>query len=248
MNTSMGFEKCLNFISSQSQPPGTLPLYAQQHRAVTLSRQSGCGAHVLAEKLAAYLQWHAPKEAPKWTVFDRDLMEKVLADHHLPEGLAKLMPEDRVSEMEDILCEVFHMRPDAWTLIRQTSETVLKLAELGNVILLGRGANVITAKVPGVLHVRLVASLETRIQHMCHFEELTRAKAVERIHREDLGRARYLQKYFQRDIDDASLYHLVLNLDLISHDVAAWLIGDMVLHGMTVAEKELAGPPAKVCV
>jgi cytidylate kinase len=246
MNTSVGFEKCLNFINTQTQSPGAPPLPAQVVRSVTLSRQSGCGAHVLAQKLAAYLQAHAPAGAPGWTIFDRDLMEKVLADHHLPEKIARFMPEDRISKIEDIMYDVFDMRPDSWTLVQHTSETVLKLAELGNVILLGRGANVIAAKVPGSLHVRIVASLETRLEHMCHFEGLSRAKALERIQREDLGRARYLRKYFNKNIDDAALYHLVINLDMISHDVAAWLIGTLLLHGVGVPAGELA--ESKVCV
>ena len=249
MNTSIGFEKCLNFINTQTQPPGALPLPVRAGGTVTISRQSGCGAHVLAERLAAYLAAHSPAGTPRWTIFDRDLMEKVLADHHLPEKMARFMPEDRVSKMEDILYDVFDMRPDSWTLIQHTSETILRLAELGNVILLGRGANIIAAQVPGSLHVRIVASLETRLRHMCHFEGLPRAKALERIQREDLGRARYLRKYFNRDVNDAALYHLVINLDMIPRDEAARLIGDLLLHGVGVPAPEVPeAVEAKVCV
>jgi cytidylate kinase len=245
MKTSPGFEKCSNFINSQTL--GEAPLPVQSGRCVTLSRQSGCGAHVLAEKLAAYIQARSPAGAPRWTVIDRDLMEKVLADHHLPEKVARFMPEDRISKMEDIMYDVFDLRPDSWTMVQHTSETILRLARLGNVILLGRGANVVAAKVPGSLHVRIVASLETRLKHMCHFEELDRAKALERIQREDLGRARYLRKYFNKDVNDAALYHLVVNLDMISHDTAARMIGDLVLHGVGVPA-EPAATAAKVCV
>ena len=56
-----------------------------QRRAVTISRQTGSGGHVVAEQLAAYLQAHAPNEACPWTVFDRNLVEKVLdALRHAP--------------------------------------------------------------------------------------------------------------------------------------------------------------------
>jgi cytidylate kinase len=246
MKAAIGFDKCSNFINSQAVSPGSLPLPAEPGRSVTLSRQSACGAHILAEKLAAYLQAHTPDGAA-WTIFDRDLMQKVLADHHLPAKIARFMPEDRISKMEDIMYDVFDMRPESRTLVQHTSETILQLANMGNVILLGRGANVVAAKVPGSLHVRIVASLETRIQHMCHFEELSRAKALERINQEDLGRARYLRKYFNKDINDASLYHLVVNLDMISHDVAAWLIGNLLLHGVGVPAGETAAL-SKVCV
>jgi hypothetical protein len=110
-------------------------------RAVTISRQAGCGALVVAEKLAHYLQEHSPKDACPWTVFDRNLMEKVLEDHNLPTRLARFMPEDRASQIEDILADVFEVHPPAETMLHQTAETILKLATLGNVILIGRGGN-----------------------------------------------------------------------------------------------------------
>ena len=220
MSAPVGYDNYLNFINCQLQPPGKA-VARKANAAVTISRQSRCGAHVVAEKLAQYLQSHSPKDAPPWTVFDRNLMEKVLADHHLPEKIARLMPEDRASKLDDIMYELFDMRPDSETLIEQTAETILHLAELGNVILLGRGGNVITARLPGVVHVRLIASLEKRVEHMQQYEELTRKASRERIQREDLGRQRYFKKYFGKDIEDPLLYHLVINTDMVSLDAAA---------------------------
>ena len=54
----------------------TAPKDGVPRRTVTISRQTGSGAHIVAEKLAALLQAHAPKEACPWTVFDRNLAEK----------------------------------------------------------------------------------------------------------------------------------------------------------------------------
>ena len=137
--------------SSSSQPPDKRAFPPEKNvrkRAITISRQSGCGAHAVAEKLAAWLQARSPKDAPPWTVFDRNLVEKVLEDHNLPQRLAKFMPEDRVSEMADTMDELFGLHPPSWTLVRQAADTILHLAELGNVILIGRGANVITQGFP----------------------------------------------------------------------------------------------------
>ena len=41
------------------------------------------------------LQGQVPAGAPPWTIFDRNLVERVLEDHDLPARLAKFMPEDR---------------------------------------------------------------------------------------------------------------------------------------------------------
>ena len=157
-------------------------------------------------------------------------MKKVLADHQLPARIARLVPEDRISQTEDILYDLFNMRPTAGLLLKQTAETILHLAELGNVIIFGRGANVITARLPGMFHVRLVAPLESRVeQRMRKVKNLSRKAALQAIQIEDLGRKRYLKQNFNQDIDDPLLYHLVVNTDFFTPDAVAQLIGEFVL-------------------
>jgi cytidylate kinase len=227
--TNIGVEHCTSFISSQFQSAGEAGVETGVRRAVTISRQAGCGALAVAEKLARYLQEHSPKNTRPWTVFDRNLMEKVLEDHDLPARLAQFLPEDRVSYLEDILADLFQAYPPSQTVVRQTTETVLKLASLGNVILIGRGGNVITARLPNMFHVRLVAPLEDRIEYSRKSYDMTKAEARKFCRREDLGRKRYLKKYFHADINDASQYHLIINTGLVSYDDAAKIIGDAVL-------------------
>src|SRR5512134_998166 len=163
MENLVGLDRCSAFINCQLRPadrPGAYTEDARRLPTVTISRQAGCGALVVAEKLAALLQTRSPKGAPPWTVFDRNLMEKVLKDHNLPARLAKFLPEDRMTELQDIMDEVFGLHPPSWTVVHQITETILQLAELGGAILIGRAGNVITAKLPNVFHVRLVAPLE----------------------------------------------------------------------------------------
>jgi len=198
-------------------------------QAVTISRQGGSGGHAVASALAEYLQKRAPDDGCPWAVFDRNLVGKVLEDHNLPKRLARFMPEDRISEMADTMDELFGLHPPSWTLVRQASETILHLAELGHVILIGRGAHIITAKLDYVFHVRLVGSLEKRVEHMQALEHLSRKEALALVRREDRGRRRYLKKYFDSDIDDPLHYHLVINTDLVSYEEAARLVGDALL-------------------
>jgi cytidylate kinase len=233
MNTTFGLDRCFTFVNCQLQPTtktGTSYETPAQKCAITISRQSGCGGHAIAEKLCAHLQMHSPKDAPPWTLFDRNLVEKVLQDHNLPERLAHYMPEDRVPELNDIMDELFGLHPSMWTLTEKAAETILRVCELGNAVILGRGANIITAKLPHVVHVRLIASLERRIKHMQYFEKLSYKDAAARIHAEDLGRERYVRKYFHVDVADPQFYHLTINTDLVSFDDAARMIGDLALN------------------
>ena len=233
--TVPGLEHYPSFISSQVQSVDEVPSVTGKivPRAVTISRQAGCGAVVVAEKLARYLQQRSPGNACPWTVFDRNLIDKVLEDHNLPACLAKYLPEDRVSQLEDLMADVFGMHPPSATVLQQTAETVRKLAGAGNVILIGRGANLVTARLPHVLHVRLVAPLAKRIEHACEFYRefnKTDAQARKFCQREDGARRRYLKRYFGADIENPLLYHMIINTGFVSYDEAARIIGDAVLN------------------
>jgi cytidylate kinase len=235
MIESAGLEHCLSFINCQLQDGGKSGTHADGgvRRAVTISRQAGCGALAVAGKLAEYLQSRSPRGALPWTVFDQNLMDKVLEDHNLPTRLARLLPENTISRIDDILAELFDVRPSVETIVRQTTETVLRLASLGNVILIGRGSTVTTAKLPHVLHVRLVAPLEKRVEY-AHKKynqfNLTADQARKFCRNEDRGRERYFKKYFNADINDPLLYHMIINTGLVNFDDAAKLIGDAVLN------------------
>lgn len=225
MSRPVGLEKCLSFISCHVKPlvvvkPGGRKL------SITLSRQTGSGGHSIAEKLAVCLQERTGSEACPWTVFDRQLMKVALEEHDLPARMAESLPEDRVSELEDVVQELLGAQPSSWSLVPQVTETVLKFADLGYAIIVGRGANVITARLKHVFHVRLVGSLEVRIERVMTNLRMSRKKAMEFIAREDRGRKRYLRKHFQVNIDDPLIYHMTLNTDRLDIDTAARVIAD----------------------
>jgi hypothetical protein len=229
MEGSTALEGYLGYINSQwKQADGSADKGRDDRRndVVTISRQAGAGAGVVAQALVALLQPQTPKGASPWTIFDRDLVEKVLQDHDLPARLASFMPEDRRTEMADTLDGLFGLQPSSWTLVRKTADTILHLAEVGNVVIIGRGGNMITAKLESAFHVRLVGSIERRIDHLVDHRHLSVEEATEYARVEDLGRRRYVKKYYSADIDDPLLYHLVINTDQVPYGQAARVIAE----------------------
>jgi cytidylate kinase len=226
MNSTIDLEKCLSFINCHLQPAGSQPRVAEKRTycAVTISRAAGSGGHSLAEKLAQALQKEESQPGQTWTVFDRNLVERVLQDHNMPARMEKFMPEDNVSEVADIMDELFGLHPASWELVRKTSETILNLAAVGNVIIIGRGANVITSRMEHVFHVRLIGSLEKRVKRLQELNQLDYHGALQLAEREDLARQRYLKQFFSKDIKDPLLYDLVINTDRVSLDAAAQMI------------------------
>jgi len=232
MSETIGVEKCLTFIHTQMQPPSAGAKAAARDTgklAITISRQTGTGGLAIAQTLAAYLQKHGPRRDKPWTVFDKNLVEEVLKQHNLPKELAAYLSEERTSELQDMVEEVLGLHPSSWVLVRRVTETILNLAELGNVVLVGRGANVITSRLDHVFHVRIVGSLEQRIERLRQFERISEKTARKLIEEVDDGRRRYLRKHFKKDIDDPLLYDLVLNTDRISDESALHLIAEAAL-------------------
>ena len=222
-------EQCNAYILSQleaRQKPSVIHGLPPPGPAITISHQTGAGEHEVATRLVRILQSAQPKGAATWTVFDRHLVEKVLEEHHLPQSLARFMPEDRRSYLQDVMDELLGLRPPSWMVLPQIAETVVHLADAGNVILVGRGANFITARMPNVFHVRLIASLPRRIARVQELNHLTQDEAAEFVARSDRGRGRYVKAHFHVSVGDDLQFHLVLNTDLIPPPQAAELIAE----------------------
>lgn len=199
---------------------------------VTISRQTGAGGITIGRKLSSFLKEH-DKHANcdcDWEVFDKNLVQKILKDHDYPEFLSEYMPEDKTSEIQHAINEIVGLYPSSLKLMRQTAETIARLACLGKVILVGRGANWLTRSIPGGIHVRLVGSLNRRTQHVQDYYGLSKRQAEDLIKTEDAGRKKYLKQHFEKDIDDPLLYDIVINTDKVSYDDAAMLIGREVMQ------------------
>ena len=232
MPTSSPAERCLSFIHAHLSPPekkgrGGRPL--GQRPLVTISRQTGAGGVSLGETLAAYLNERTQKGTVPWTLFDKNLVRTILEDHELPVRIEQFMREDRHAGLEDAVGEILGLHPSAWRLVQHTTETVLRLGEMGNVILVGRGSTVITQHLPNALHVRVIGSLDSRVDRIRRLLGVSRKEAVAHIDREDRARRRYMMKYFKRDPDDSLLYDLVVNTDRVTIPEAARMAGDAVL-------------------
>lgn len=229
MQKNIAFEKAVSFVKSHSYPKTEeKPNTAAAKPAITISRMTGAGGHVIASELAEYMQKCVPGHEP-WTVFDQNLVEKVLEDHNLEKRLADIMTEEHKSMYADLVEALVGKHPSTWTLVEHTNATILRLATIGNVILVGRGGVVITSKLSNVFHVRLVGSLEKRIEYGRRVYGVDRDAALNFIKKRDEGRRRYLKDYFGVDVDNPLLYHIVINTDLIGYEEATRMIGDEVI-------------------
>lgn len=224
-------EKCRAYIQSHfvrktKEIPGAPG--ASVKPAITISRAEGAGGLTVASNLAGYLQEHVPSHEV-WTVFSQHLVAKVLEEHHHRKNIATFMTENHKAMLTDAMEELLGLHPSTWTLVEQTNATILRLAQMGNVILVGRGASIVTRKQPNVFHVRLVGSFEKRVEQAQKVFGLDRKSAISYIKKKDAARRRYVKDNFDKDIEDPLLYHVTINTDLVRHEDAARMVGDEVI-------------------
>jgi hypothetical protein len=232
MNEKNAFKECCSYVAAlvqaQDHPkPGNAP---RNPPAITISRQAGARGRSIGQKLQNTLREQAPQAAAPWTLFDENLVEKVLEDHDLPTSLAKFMPDDSVSELDSTINEILGRHPSLWTLFEHTVETMVHLCHMGHCILVGRGGNKIAEGLTNVTRVHFVGSPPRRIQQMVQSHGMSPKDAQHFIKHEDRARQRYMKYHFSCDINDPTQYDLIINTDhycdeavvqIILHAIAA---------------------------
>lgn len=191
---------------------------------LTISRETCAGATTLGKHLLPLLNEQMGEEERSWMFLDKNLINHALTHHHLSEQLADYLPEDRISEIKGMIGEMVGLHPPLYELEHQVAEAILNFAKLGHVILSGRAAHLITGNLPGGFHVRLVASLETRIQRAQLNYQCDRTTALSLVNDNDSARQRHVRTNFEQNLDDPHTYDLVINTDRVTPTTAAHLV------------------------
>jgi hypothetical protein len=108
--------------------------------------------------------------------------------------------------------------------IEATTSVLKGLYQAGNVVIIGRGANVILADAPGIIHVGMLAPLEVRVATIREREHLTQKEAEAYVEEVEQARVKFFRKFFKVNPNDLSLYHLMLNLGQMRPETAAEII------------------------
>lgn len=103
-------------------------------------------------------------------------------------------------------------------------EIITKLAEEGNVVVLGRGSQYILKDVEDAVHVLLVGEKQDRVQFMVDHYDLSPAQALTKVNREDKRRVNLYRKFGKIDYDQPAHYHFVLNMSKLTLDQAVGIL------------------------
>ena len=99
-----------------------------------------------------------------------------------------------------------------------------ELASIGNVVILGRGAQIVLRDLAEVLDIRIIAPEEIRVKRIMAQKSLTQHEALEYVHHHDLSRRVLIESIFQRSLDDLYLYDMVINTAFFNEGTAVDVI------------------------
>jgi len=183
---------------------------------ITISRQLGAGGEEISALLAEKLNYR---------LLDKEIVEEIAQKTSLLENVLKEMDEAGYTWIEENLGTIFSpgVRIPTKDFFQHLCEVVLISASYGQVILIGRGANFILRE-PEIFRVRIVAPRELRISRLQEQEKLTLKAAENQVKESDKRRSIFIKSYFKADLNDATLYDLVLNTEWQSPKEAAELL------------------------
>ena len=90
-----------------------------------------------------------------------------------------------------------------------------------NVVIVGRGGQMVLRGRPNVFHVRIVAPLERRVETAAKYDGLPLDAARNRVVGHDKTAAAYIKDTYRADPADPKLYDLVINTERLTWECAA---------------------------
>jgi cytidylate kinase len=105
-----------------------------------------------------------------------------------------------------------------------TEQVLLRQAETGEGVILGRGSVIVLREHPGALRVRLDGPPERRIQQAMRLRGIDEATAERAMRHNDRTHAAYIKHFYDAELNDTSLFHLVLDSTSIAIDACVELI------------------------
>jgi MFS family permease/cytidylate kinase len=187
---------------------------------VTISRQYGCGGDEIGARLARRLGWE---------LLDHAVVQRVAEELNLTEPQAEERDERAQPFMARLLASTRSLDPLLLNdhpaglvdvdVYRETVRDVIEsAANIGHVVIIGRGGMVLLAGRPDVRHVRVMAPLEQRIGYVAYREGLDRAAARQRVLTKERAREHHLWATYGRRLDDEDLYDLIVNTGALDLD------------------------------
>lgn len=174
------------------------PRLAETYPFVTISREFGCEATLLAHRLQDLLNQRC-RPFFLWLAYDQELLDKVARELHLSRSLVEAVDGRRRNEMSALFDAILNRGVNEALVFRKLAEVIRALAIHGHAIIVGRGSYLITQDLRTGLHVRLVAPRDWRIHKVASDRGLAITEAAKIVADGERERDQYIKTFFTHD-------------------------------------------------
>lgn len=174
---------------------------------LTISGAYGSQAKRIAEKVTQKFSYH---------LFDREIIIDICNDTKVQTAIIEALDQFDNRDIASLMDQMFSKRvitPDSYRHI--LTRIIRSLSLFGPACFIGRGGCHILREMDA-FNIRIVASLEDRIQRVAKRERVDLKTAQKTVLMQDENRRNFIKTHFNRDINDPTAYHIVLNTSLIS--------------------------------
>lgn len=196
---------------------------------ITISRQFGCPAERISEKLVRVLSRRAQdSEGPsEWRLISKEIIEDSAKQLKLTPTLVNDLKEYKSRSFMDHLTMFFS--EGFYTRDSQIMMTIAKFihaaASQGHVVILGRAGEAITQNIKHSLHIKLEAPIDWRVKHVSTEKNISIYDAKDLCEEMDKRRNEF-RDHFQSGRADIEFFDVILNTKTLSDD----LIVDMIVN------------------
>jgi len=196
---------------------------------ITISRQSGTGAHALADSIVS--AFDAQEDSVVfggWRVYDRTICDLVVRDPKFSRSLDALLEEEYRSKTTHMFHQLVNASADQSAAMDRTFLVVRAIAGMGKAIIIRRGGSQVTRGMPRGMSMRLVASQAERVLAARDRFGMSERDAKGDIKRRDASRQRMIKDRFGVDIADPSEYDVTWNVGTTTHVEVACAVTELV--------------------
>ncbi len=190
---------------------------------ITISRQFGTGAETLGQMLAKELGY---------TFFDKHIIQMISKEANVSPNFVKLVESEGGSKLSKFISTLVSKSKVDSILANERGYLddeiyldylvliVAQIADEGNAIILGRGSQYILKDHPDAFHILIINEFKNRVKYIMDSTNIPEKKAIRTVINEDKRRDNLYGKLGKKDYDNASLYHLVLNVGRFTMEAA----------------------------
>ncbi len=197
---------------------------------ITIGREFGSGGREIGMKLSEKLGI---------PFFDKEIIRKAAEDSGIVESVMDYYDEHHTSPIfatGSILFDIYQM-PMSDRVYLEQSKAIRAIAEKGSCVIVGRCADVVLEKNPGLVRIFICANMEDKIARKRQIlTDKTDSQIEAHIRSVDRKRAKYYSYYTDKRWGEAKHYDISINSSLLGIDGTV----DLIAGAAQIREAELA--------